>query len=236
MDASPPRSPQEVGVGGMLVAITIFGVLATILTDWIGLTAYPVPVILSALAVASYCHRKDDAYLSWKQWTVVWSGAALFAVATLVWILSGDASPRPADPAYYQPPVPTSESTLPVAQQSNDLLTAGQSPQPSDEPIQTSIDELLDAFAANQVAAAKKYGRPIQLTGKVVRVREAWGTGILILKSPTSGREHEFGFSDAGTKKLADIQSGQSVTITCPAALEAMSVMLVGGCSDIETK
>ena len=228
--------PQEGGVFGMLLFIGICGVLATFVTNWIGLTAYPVPVLLSILAVGSFFHRKDDAYLSWRQWTVVWSGAALFAVATLVWVLSDDASPKPADPASYQPPVPTSESTLPVAPQSNEFPPAGQSAQPTDAPIQTSIDELLDAFATNQVAAAKKYGRPIQLTGKVVRVREAWGTGILILKSPTSGREHEFGFSDAGTKKLADIQSGQSVTITCPAALEAMSVVLVGGCSDIETK
>ena len=103
--------------------------------------------------------------------------------------------------------------------------------------IKTSIDELLAAYAANQVAAAKKYGNAsIQLEGRVVRVREALGSGILVLKSPISGETYEFGFSDEGTKMLESLKPGDRVSITCPTVLEAMSIVMIEGCSDVELK
>ncbi len=100
--------------------------------------------------------------------------------------------------------------------------------------IKTSIDELLDAYAGNQLAASRRFGHsPIQLSGKVVRVREAFGTGILVLRSSVSGTEQEFGFSDKGTKMLAFVSPGDRVTVTCPTVIEAMGIVVVGGCSEV---
>lgn len=105
------------------------------------------------------------------------------------------------------------------------------------EPISASIDEIHDLYAKNQIAAAKKFeGQQIRITGKAVRVREAMGTGFLILRSIGTGLEQEFGFSDTGTALLADVSPGDTVTIICPGVVEGMGMIFIAGCSDLKVK
>lgn len=102
-------------------------------------------------------------------------------------------------------------------------------------PTATSIDEILDAYEANQIGAAKKYAdTPIRLSGKALRVREALGTGFLILRAKKSGREQEFGFSEGGTALLADVSPGDTVTVTCPGVAEGLGMIFIAGCYGLE--
>lgn len=219
----------KIGMLGMLAFIGFLGVSLTVFTNWVGLTPYPIPVLLSVFAVASLVQRRQVDHLSWKQWAVVWCGAALLSIATLGTLLTE---------------APTSEQ---VVSNVAEKASAPKSPNPEPSsmdggeeepkvPIVTNIDELIDAYAANQVAAAKKYGNsPIQLRGKVIRVREVLGTGILVLRSSKSGREHEFGFSNDGTTLLAGVKQGDTVIITCPGVAEGMGIVVVGGCYDLDS-
>lgn len=103
------------------------------------------------------------------------------------------------------------------------------------EPISTSIDEIFDTYAKNQIAGAKKFeDKTIRLTGKAVRVREAMGTGFLMLRSKKTGREQEFAFSDSGTALLAEVSPGDTVTVTCPGVVEGMGMIFIAACSDLK--
>ena len=235
MTDSVPSTPNTSVVGGIIL-MGILAIILTVFTDWIGLTAYPVPVIFGFLTLNVFMQRKAATNLNWKQLSAVWGSTTLVSIATMIVISnrSADApAPQLADArAATEVAAPQETTPLPVGTTTPIAAT----PSASNTIVQTSIDELLDAFDNNQIAASKRYGKPLQLSGKVVRVREALGTGILVLASPRSGRQHEFGFSDSGTEKLADVKLGDTVTITCPEALEAMSVVIVGGCSDLEVK
>lgn len=233
-DSLAPTEKMSV-VGGMIL-MSIFAIILTLFTYWIGLTAYPVPVIFGFLTLSVFLRRKAANNLNWKQLSAVWGGTTLVSIVTMIALSNGSTdapAPQMANArAVTGVVVPQETAPIPVGTTASIAST----PSAPNTIVQTSIDELLDAFDDNQIAAAKKYGKPLQLNGKVVRVREALGTGILVLASPKSGRQHEFGFSNSGTEKLADVKLGDTVTVTCPEALEAMSVVIVGGCSDLEIK
>lgn len=241
MTSDAVKPPVKPGMVGMTAIIGTFGALGTLFTDWIGLSPYPMPVFLSIIAVAVLLQRKSDEHLSWQHWAMVWGGAALLSIATAIMMSSNVTEPEPIGVALDAPgqPARTASPTKPVEPGIlPPVIKSSASAGPTATSIvRTSIDELLDAYAANQIAASKKFGNSsIALTGRVVRVRESLGTGILVLRSTASGREQEFGFSDIGTEKLASVNSGDVVSITCPTVIEALSIVVVGGCSEIELK
>lgn len=238
---------QGGGVFGCFALIVVFSLLGTLFTDWIGLSAYPIPILMVLLAAASFFVGTTAVQgLTLKQTKMIWVSGAVVSLLTML-------SLTPPQPNAESNPVANSNLTSaaaaadampnPQTALQADGTSTGAS-QPSQlasnptvvAPLDTTIDELLSAFEENQVAAAKKFGRPLRVSGKVMRVREAFGTGIIVLASPRSGQEQELGFSDSGTEKLSDIKRGDMVIVTCPEALEAMSVVIVGGCSDVEVK
>lgn len=232
----PLASPKKTNVVAGMIMLGIGASLLTMLTAWIGLTAYPIPIVASLGTFAASRSSSSAGSLSAKQVVSVWGAAALASIITMGIIVdepivgaeSNISSNRVPELVTAPLPTPvTVGTTTPIGEISNYPAKI----------LVTNIDEILDDFDSNQIAATKKYGgTPFQLTGKVIRVREAFGTGILVLASPKSGITHEFGFSDRGTEKLADIKVGDTVVVSCPEALEAMSLVIVGGCSDVAAK
>lgn len=206
-----------------------------------GLSPFLFPVLLAAITFGLARGEKHSQRRKWAVVIGIATGLSLLMAVGLTeqWdrhpsqnaptapTNSEKATPRPASS-----PSPISTS-VPVAKPEQTRPAAA----PGRRVIETTIDELLGAYAANQVAAERKYGSAtIKLGGTVVRVREALGTGFLVLKSRDSGQTHEFGFSDAGTKELGSLNPGDQVSIICPTVWEAMSIVMVGGCSDIEVR
>lgn len=213
----------------MTVALAVFGIIGTGFMKGIGLPPILFPISLGILAILAAIGKQGDQHLSKQQWVLAIAGAAAVSFLLAILITPSDNEEPAANGGDSM--APETKQTPPPAQPDRPIATT------ESQIIQTSIDELLAAYEANQVAAAKKFGNaPIQVSGKVVRVREALGTGFLVLKSTTSGQTHEFGFSDEGTKKLGSLNPGDQVSIICPTVWEAMSIVMVGGCSDVEVR
>ena len=84
-------------------------------------------------------------------------------------------------------------------------------------------------FAENQVGGAQFFQtRKAVLTGDVVRVREALGAGILVLKSAKTGIETDLAFDEQGTKMLGNLHSGNRVEVTCPIVEEVFGQIMIG--------
>ena len=219
---------SSLGFGCVAVLFLFFIGMGPALVRDIGMSPYLFPVFLVVIAVGL---ARGDKHSQRRKWAVVLGiGAALSAFVAVVLL------PQSKSVVAQKPAVEPSTS-VPTSAEAPTVKPTASAEAPERRIIQTSIDELLAAYAANQVAAAKKYGNAtIQLEGRVVRVREALGSGILVLKSPTSGQTYEFGFSDEGTKMLESLNPGDRVSITCSTVLEAMSIVMVEGCSDVEVR
>lgn len=232
---------SRIGFGCVAIIFVFLCGMGPALVRDVGLSPLLFPVFLVVVAVGL---ANGEKYSQRRKWAIVLGiGAALSAFVAVVLLPQSKSSiaQKPAvEPSYSQPelPVPTAPSTpIPTPVETPIAMPTQSAEAPARRIIKTSIDELLAAYAANQVAAAKKYGNAsIQLEGRVVRVREALGSGILVLKSPISGETYEFGFSDEGTKMLESLKPGDRVSITCPTVLEAMSIVMIEGCSDVELK
>lgn len=101
--------------------------------------------------------------------------------------------------------------------------------------VSTTVDEVVQTYAKNQIAGERKYsGARISISGKAVRVREAFGTGILILKSPRSDNELELYFAEEGEPSLAEVEPGRNVTADCREIMEMMGALVLGDCRSVK--
>ena len=96
------------------------------------------------------------------------------------------------------------------------------------EIVRITIDEIQEKFAKNQIAGAQFFEtRTALIPGVAVRVREALGTGILIVKSPKTGLEMEIGFNEHGTQQLGEVEPKDRIEATCPSIHEAMGQVII---------
>jgi hypothetical protein len=141
-------------------------------------------------------------------------------------------APEPAPTSAPKPLVATPEpKTKPEA-----------APRPTSVPRQTSrkvvsttVDDVLDIYEANQIAGERRFsGAKILISGKTERVREAFGTGILILKSVKSGRTLELYFTENGESDLGEVMPGQRVIAECYQAIEMMGAVTISDCRSVK--
>ncbi|WP_057884207.1 hypothetical protein [Tsuneonella troitsensis] len=223
---------QQIKPSHYVIVSAIFAFGMTAIFAWLDVIRFAMVWLFGALlALTLLTRKKARTPLGWKVETLAYGVAAMIAfVSGRAFMGDAEATDKgertPVDVSKTQKPdtAPTPESATPVADQPTVSV-----------PLVTTIDEVLDAYAANQIAAAKRFGStPVEISGEVVRVREAFGTGFAILRSLKTNREQEFGFSDGGTKQLVAVSPGDRVKVTCPNVMEAMSIVLTVNCSKIE--
>jgi len=109
-------------------------------------------------------------------------------------------------------------------------------PTVSKQEVRVTVDELRDLFGENQIAGAEYLKSHTALVaGQVIRVREAFGTGIVQLKSPRGDEPFEIGFTEAGTRELAQLRSGDIIVARCPTVLEAIG-QIIPACDRVEVE
>ncbi len=110
-------------------------------------------------------------------------------------------------------------------------------PAPSPAPIKavsTTVDELLETYAANQIAGERRFSNAqVSISGKAIRVRESFGTGILILASARAGKNLELSFAEVGERELANVGPGQRVTAVCYDIDEIGGSIFVDDCRSV---
>ncbi len=211
---------QMAGCGCLVLLAIFFGPL---LTNWVGLSPWPVTITFAlALAVAWFSPTHPFPFPRAFLLTLLVIGAFggfLFADDVAKDKTKAEAAP----PAAPEPtPEPQKEATP--------------TPAPEPEKVRITIDEIHDKFARNQIAGATFFEtRTAIIPAVAVRVREALGTGILVVRSPRTGREMELGFNERGTRQLAEIEPSDRIEATCPEILEAMGQIIIA-CEDITIK
>lgn len=131
-------------------------------------------------------------------------------------------------------PVPTIPQKLPEAEIASKPPTATAGSRSTMRTVSTTVDEIVETYAKNQIAGDRKYsGVAISIAGRAVRVREAFGTGILVLKSPRSNNELELYFAEEGEPSLAEVAPGKSVTADCRSITEMMGALVLGDCRSV---
>ena len=64
-----------------------------------------------------------------------------------------------------------------------------------------------------------------------MRVREALGTGVLVLQTADPARPLDLYFEEEGERDLISLRSGLTVTATCGAAIEMAGVIALSNCT-----
>lgn len=183
------------------------------ITNFIGITPWPVPVLFLGIAILMLLMKQSASKLSWQ--AEVGFAALGFVTSTFIAVMIAMKPAAPPD-APVPTPVPTTAETVPSS-------TTVQK-----EVVRITIDEIQEKFAKNQVAGAQFFEtRTALIPGVAVRVREALGTGILIVRSAQTGLEVEIGFNERGTRQLGAVEPGDKIEATCPEVYEAMSQIII---------
>ena len=106
-------------------------------------------------------------------------------------------------------------------------------PAPRKPDVKVSLKEIFGQFENNQVKAARYFDENVALIPiRVVRVREALGTGIIVTDTRIDDRQIELFFDEAGTRRLENLDPGSRVVATCPSISEAMGQVIIA-CTDV---
>lgn len=214
------KRDEAIGCG---CAVLIPGFASPFITDFIGLTPWPVPALFLGLAIVMFVMKTSTSKLSWQAETAF---AVLgFAASTFVAVMIVTAPTAPDAPSAPAPaPGPTDVATLPPPTNAQKEI------------VRITIDEIQEKFAKNQIAGAQFFEtRTALIPGVAVRVREAMGTGILIVRSPKTGLQMEIGFGERGTQQLGDIKPDDRIEALCPVVYEALSQVIIA-CESVEIK
>lgn len=213
----------EIGkVASMALGATLLGIIPTIALNWLDVWPHFPALFLAVLGVAAYSSREspesDFAYKIQAENKSIGLGFLLGALALVLfgsWI-ADDGSDEV-------------EKQIPREEKQDSQIDS------SARTVETDIDELLMVYGRNQIEGYQRFGNSnLEISGTVKRVREALGTGILVLQSPKTGEVMELGYSDRDTHKLGVLRPGDSVVATCPGAMEAMGGVFLSDCSEIE--
>lgn len=216
---SGDQASQMAGCG-CLVLIMIF--VGPLVSNWLGLSPWPIAIAF-ALALAVAWFSKGNPFPFPRSFLLV-----LLLIGSIGGYAFGDkvdednakavVAPQPA-PTQTVEPTKVAEATL--------------APTERKEQVRITIDEIQSKFAKNQVAGAQFFEtRAALIPGVVVRVREALGTGILVVRSPKTGLEMEIWFNERGTRQLGAVEPGDKIEAKCPSIYEAMSQVIIA-CDDI---
>lgn len=218
MSDKPKFTKKEEAVGCGCMAL-IAAIAIPVVTNLIGLSPWPMTILFLVYAAIVTWTKSTTGRLLWKSEALLaLSGAAIAGLAGL-WLssapASSDHSTEAPEPSIESPPAPVSTTQ-------------------AKSEVRLSIDAIQDKFDNNQVAGAQFFkSHTAIIPGTVVRVREALGTGILVLRSDVSDLEMELGFDDRGTVLLGKLNPGDKMEATCPEVHEAMAQVLIV-CTDIE--
>ena len=214
---------------GMAVGAVILGIIPTLILDWLDLWPHFPALLFAILGAAVYFLKESsDSEFADKIQAENKSNALGFLLGAAALVPFG-AWVADDGPDAVAPQVPTTPVQKPTVDERR-----AEGPQRK-AVVETDIDELLTVYERNQIEGLQKFGNAtLKISGKVVRVRESFGTGILILQSQTSGAEMELSFSERGTPKLGSLMPSAYVVATCPGASEAMGEIFLGSCSDVE--
>ena len=216
-----PRE-EAIGCGCVTVGIALLG---PVFTNLLGLTAWPIPAILVLLLVVTYLKRQPSGQLSWTTiMSLLGFGTALSALWAVI-IFAG--SDEKVDEVQTQEIAAVAPSRTPEAVADEGPISNAPAVEEA-EPTRMTVDDISALFEENQVAGADYFSsRTVVIPATVVRVREALGTGILVVKSRSNGGETEMGFSEAGTRNLISLRRSDRVEATCPKIWEVMGEVII---------
>lgn len=222
-----------------LVGLVVLTMLIVALDMW----AWIVPITLGHIAAVAFSVPSFSV-----KWLTNFSTKVFFttlAVTTLPLALDAasqpgtgpaeadGSTPRPGEPGSAETEPASGEPSSPSSPDSGTL-------QKPIEPVTireviTTVDEVVETYAKNQIAGERKYsGARISITGRAVRVREALGTGILVLGSRFSDNELELSFAEEGEPSLAEVEPRQNVTADCREITEMMGVLVLSDCRSVK--
>lgn len=207
------QASQMLGCGCLVLFVSFAG---PIITNWLGLSPWPVAIAFAlALAVAWFSSANPFPFPRAFLVSILAIGAiGGYAFGGKVEEDNAKVAAAPTTaPASSPAPTPTIDATpVPVRK----------------EIVRITIDEIQEKFAKNQIAGAQFFEtRTALIPGVAVRVREALGTGILIVKSPKTGLEMEIGFNEHGTRQLGEVEPKDRIEATCPSIHEAMGQVII---------
>lgn len=113
-----------------------------------------------------------------------------------------------------------------------------QKSEPEIEYIEVTANDLWNAFDDNEVAAEEKYnGKPVKVTGVISEINSA-GTltsaNILLKADGAFLGCVQCNFNSSNAKALANLQKGQSVTITGTCGKLSITNIMISGCKVVE--
>ena len=233
---------------GISLVFSVIGSLLTLVLYWLNIWPYFVAAVFAIIVVAAFASSKTEHPKDWPkngEWSFV--VAAVISVVTGIYLNSGDKADRPAItsqlPRERALPAHTQQirSKLPqpqavVVEQLQPQANQIKQPRPK-KMVVTDVDDILDTYEANQIGGLKKFGdATIKIGGTVVRVREVFGLGVIVLRSSKTNRNMEILFSAEATPDLARLMPGNNIEATCPTVMEAMSAVLIRDCSAVLVK
>jgi hypothetical protein len=214
-----PVSPEMGMVGCFAFTLPGLAILSALLY-WFGVTVWLIPgMVLFAIGLLAY--RRERLTEHWKFATVLCVG--MLGVLTFLGHMLTRPKPVQAQPTATRHPDET------VAVRTSPTIAA--------QTLQvTTPERILAAYAANQVKAAKEFSQPFAIKGRVTRVSEALGIGIVHLYTPRIDDGLQVGFVDnmVTAQQLVDVSSGDTVIAQCPRAIEAGGIVLLTACTDVE--
>ncbi len=219
---------NQPGYISLSFGMAIVAFFVVLILYWLGFWLFVPAIIFAVMAWGCFSIAKkgEEAKMKEFDWVPFATGSVVSVCAAIYFGMGGQFEEIPVTK------LPSTVATLPSS--NKNPVASATAPKKT---ITTNIDDILDTYEANQIGGLKKFGgATLKITGEVVRVREAMGVGIIVLASPDSGRELELGFSDAATNMLAPLLPGDNIEATCPSIVEAMSVIVVGGCSNVTVR
>lgn len=128
------------------------------------------------------------------------------------------------------PAAPEAQAETQAATESAEVVT----PEPEEEVIEVTADELLAAYKENELAGDKQFkGKTLIVTGVLDSIQSGFGdTPYLMLKA---GDEYEFNmpqahFNASETDSLVALKKGESIQIQCVSDGEMMGSPMLKDC------
>lgn len=204
--ASPPATSQIQELAGCGCALFVFVVIGPIVTNWLGLTDWPIALAVAfALMLAIYAKRSPFKF-SYVALIIMLVLSLFGAIAFGNKVADGEreTSEMQASPA--SPPVRVDEAPAsPVADA------------PAPDERKYDVSEVVSIFERNQIAGAQKFeDRRTVITGKALRVREALGMGFLVLTATQDQTSVELAFDERGTTQLGEVSPGDKMGAYIP--------------------
>ena len=226
-------SPRTGPVGCLATAAFALAVAwgLILLTQWLGWGIWPVPVSLFALAALLVLPMPSHSKMpsqTWEPSTFEKAVLAILAIATVLVALT--VRVEEASESQLAPPNSALSTPAPKKVAATPKLVPSGAPEGS----LVTPDSILIDYAENQVRAQRLYDREVRVRGRVIRVREALGTGILVLASKAPELSLELYFADQANEDLALVRSGSIVTATCHAAIEIAGAVALSDCRSID--